>query len=294
MSRTAVVTGISGQQQGAVARAFRNLGWQVRGIARGVGTDNAGETCVANLDTGEGLGDAFKGAAVVAFTLPQDHRDGAMSRMAHNVGLAARAAGVRRLVLNLAGTIDETSDLPLFREMRAARDAIQGCGVPSVVLSPTVYMDNLLAPWSLPGIVGDGVLAYPAPPDAPISWLSHKTLADFMVAAAERDEAAGQSIRVGGPAALTGHDLARVLGERLARSVTYRRIPLVGFAAGLNDAFGPPAGDRIASLYALLDEEPRAMEVTADADRVLGVRPERFEDFIARHDWTLTHGAPAP
>ncbi|MFN3592921.1 MAG: SDR family oxidoreductase, partial [Thermaurantiacus sp.] len=251
------------------------------------------ETRAASLETGEGLTGAFQGADVVAFTLPQDHRDGAMSRMARNVGFAAETAGVGRIVLNLAGTLDESSDLPLFREMRAARDAIEGSGVPSVVLSPTVYMDNLLAPWSLPGIVRDGVLAYPAPPEAPISWLSHKTLADCFVAAAERDEAVGQVFRIGGPEALTGHEVARLLGDRLARSVTYQRIALPGFAAGLNDAFGPPAGDRIASLYALLDEAPRAMKVGDEAAGVLGVTPERFEDFVGRHAWTLTGDAAA-
>ncbi|MFN3613226.1 MAG: SDR family oxidoreductase [Rubrimonas sp.] len=287
MCRTVVVTGIAGQQQGAAARAFHAGGWRVRGIARSGTAGDGDETRAANLETGEGLTDAFKGAEVVAFTLPQDHRDGAMSRMARNVGLAAETAGVRRLVLNLAGTLDETSDLPLFREMRAARDAIQGRTVPSTVLSPTVYMDNLLAPWSLPGIVRDGVLAYPAPPDAPISWLSHKTLADFMVAAAERDDAVGKMFRIGGPQALTGHEIARLLGERLARSVTYQRIQLAGFAAGLNEAFGPPAGDRIASLYSLLDEHPRAMAVGDEPARALGVKPERFEDFVAGHAWTL-------
>jgi len=288
MNRIAVVTGIGGQQQGAAARAFRDRGWRVRGLARSPGAGVDGETYAANLGTGEGLADAFKGADVVAFTLPQDHRDGAMSRMARNVGRAAEGAGVGRIVLNLAGTLDETSDLPLFREMRAVRDSIEGSGVPGTVLSPTVYMDNLLAPWSLPGIVKDGVLAYPAPADAPISWLSHMTLAGFMVAAAERDEAVGKVFRIGGPEALTGHDVARLLGDRLGRSVTYQRIPLVGFAAGLNDAFGPPAGDRIASLYGLLDKQPRAMAVGDEAARMLGVTPERFEDFVARHSWTLT------
>lgn len=207
--------------------------------------------------------------------------------MARNVGLAAEAEGVGRIVLNLAGTLDETSDQPLFRELRAARDAILGSGVPGTVLSPTVYMDNLLAPWSLPGIVRDGVLAYPAPPDAPIAWLSHRTLAEFVVAAAQRGAAAEKVFRIGGPQALTGEDIARLLGQRLGRSIRYQRIPLVGFAAGLNKAFGPPAGDRIASLYALLDEEPRAMDVSDEAAGILGVTPERFENFVARHPWTL-------
>ena len=171
--------------------------------------------------------------------------------------------------------------------MRAARGTIRDGDVASIVLQPTAYMDNLLAPWSLSGILNDGILAYPAPREAPISWLSHRTLGDFFVAAAKSEEAAGQTYRIGGPEALTGNDLVRILGERLGKTIAYHRIPLDAFAAGLDDVLGAPAGERVASLYARLDHEPRAMDSGHDAARVLGVTPEPFVDFVARQDWRL-------
>jgi len=140
-------------------------------------------------------------------------------------------------------------------------------------------------------VVNDGVLAYPAPEGAPISWLSHKTLGDFFVAASEHDEAAGQTYHVGGPEALTSADLAGVLAERLGRPVTYSRIPLEGFAAGLNAAFGPPAGDRIASIYQQLEAHPQAMDAGQTAAHVLDVRAESFADFAARNDWQIIETA---
>lgn len=291
MSKTAVVTGITGQQQSAVARAFHKRGWDVRGAARNSENTALGETRAGDLETGGGLAEAFDGADIVAFTLPQDHRGGVMPKMARNVATAAKAAGVGRVILNMAGTVDEASDRPLFRDMRAALDAFREGGVASTVLQPTVYMDNLLAPWSLPGIVDDGVLVYPAPQDAPISWLSHKTLGDFFVAGAEREETAGQAYRIGGPEALTGGDLVRILSERLGKAITYQRIPLEAFAAGLDNALGAPAGTRVASIYARLDHEPRAMDVGDEAARALGVTPEPFADFAARQDWRLPQHA---
>ena len=287
MSRTVAITGIHGDQQAAAAHAFREAGWQVRGVVRQAPDVNSGGVRIGDLASGEGLEQAFEGADVVAFTLPQDHSEGTMAQMARNVAKATQRANVKRVILNLAGTVAENSSAPMFAAMRAARDAIRETGAASTVLQPTVYMDNLLAPWILPRIVNDGVLAYPAPEDAPISWISHRTLGAFFVAVAENDKAAGRVYKVGGPEALTGPELAAILQKRLGRAVAYQRLPLNTFAAGLNQAFGPPAGDRIASLYAHIEDDPTAMNVRHQAAEEVGVEPESFAEFAARQKWAF-------
>jgi uncharacterized protein YbjT (DUF2867 family) len=277
-----VVTGIGGLQQTAIAAAFRAAGWTVGGTSRTAGVG----VVVADLESGAGLTEAFQGADVVAFTLPQDHREGVTLRMAKAVVQAASRAGVGRIVLNTAARIDEASPLGVFAAMRAARDVITAGPVPAVVLQPIVYMDNLLAPWSLPGILA-GTLAYPAPEDARIAWLSHRSLADAVVAAATLD-VAGQGFAIGGAAALSGADLTATLARHLGHPVGYFRIPLADFAAGLNQTFGAPAGDRIAELYSLLEAHPGAMADGAEGMARLGVVPETFDAFVARN-----HGAMA-
>ncbi len=293
MSKTVALLAVTGAQQTAIAARFRNAGWQVRGTSRKAALTAHGPTLVADPDTGEGLEAALAGADATVLTLPQDHRPGAMPRIAANVAAAARRAGVGQLVLNTAGTIDEQAEGPLFADMRASRQAVRQGGAPWVVLQPTVFMDNLLAPWSLPGIVEHGVLAYPAPEGARISWLSHRSLADYVHAAATRPEAAGRDIRIGGPEALTGEELCARLSERLGRTIRYQRIPLDGFAAGLDQAFGPPAGQRIASLYARLEAEPDAMAGDPASAVILGVTPESFAAFAARHAWSMPAGSAA-
>jgi uncharacterized protein YbjT (DUF2867 family) len=145
-------------------------------------------------------------------------------------------------------------------------------------------MDNLVAPWSLPGILA-GTLAYPASAGTRIAWLSHRSLAEAVVAAATAD-AAGRSIRIGGPEALSGTDLAAIIAAHLGRPVGYRQIPLEGFAAGMNAAFGAPAGDRIAELYAHLADNPETLADGAAGMAGLGVRPETFAAFVARSRWS--------
>jgi uncharacterized protein YbjT (DUF2867 family) len=288
MTQTATILAITGAQQSAIAARFLAAGWTVRGTSRKPNSSEHGWVVAADLDSGEGLAEAMAGSDAVVLTLPQDHRDGAMPRIARQVAEAAASAGVGRLVLNTAGTIDEAADRPLFQDMRAARRAVQEAGVPSVVLQPTVYMDNLLQPWSLPAIVDNGVLAYPAPEQVQISWLSHRSLADFVHAAATRADAVGRDLHIGGPEALTGAELAALLGTGLGRPVAYQRIPLEAFAKGLDDAFGAPAGQRIASLYARLDTHPDVMTADSTAATLLGVTPESFASFVERQDWQRT------
>jgi uncharacterized protein YbjT (DUF2867 family) len=278
---TAVITGIGGQQQAAIAGAFVAAGWSVVGTSR---TPRAG-VLAADIETGAGLVEAFRGADVAVLTVPQDHRPGAMERIARTVARAAGEADLRRLVLNAAGRIERGSPLAVFAALAAAADGVLAGPVPAVVLEPTSYMDNLLAPWSLPGILA-GTFAYPAPADAPLAWLSHRSLAAAAVAAATKD-VAGRSIRIGGPEALTGRRVADVLAAHLDRTIVYAAIPLADFAAGLNAAYGAPAGDRIAEFYWHLADHADAYASGAEGMAELGVKPESFADFAARQRWSL-------
>jgi NAD(P)H dehydrogenase (quinone) len=287
MTQTVTVFTIAGSQQSAVAARFAEAGWSIRGTSRKSFETAHGPTIVADIETREGLAASLRGADAAVFTLPQDHRSGVMPRLAANIAHAAAETGVGRLILNTAGVIDAQSAGSLFTDMRAARDAVRASGVPFVILQPTVFMDNLLAPWSLPGILEQGVLAYPAPENARISWISHRSLADYVYSAATLPEVAGRDLVIGGPEALSGHELCAQLGERLGRTIRYQRIPLDGFAAGLDQAFGPPAGQRIASLYARLDREPDAMTVDPRTSSTLHVLPEGFAAFAARQNWEM-------
>lgn len=269
------LTGIAGAQQTAIATAFRDAGWTVSGTSR-----TAPGTHRADLETGEGLEVAFAGADVVVFTLPQDHTPGRTLRMAKSIATAAR--NTPRVLLNAASRI-EASDLGVFASMRAVRDSMSS--LPLVTLEPTVYMDNLLAPWSLPAILS-GTFAYPAPAEVAISWMSHRTLAQAVVAAATAP-VVGQSIRIGGPRAITGPKMAAMLSAHLGHPVAYAPIPLPDFAAGLNASFGAPAGDRIAELYAELAAHPDMMANGAEGLARLGVTGETFTDFIARQRWAM-------
>ncbi|QPH53595.1 SDR family oxidoreductase [Pontivivens ytuae] len=254
MTGTILIPSITGAQQAAIAEGFRTAGWRVRGTSRRTGADH-----VADLESGAGLAEAMAGCEAVAMTLVQDHRDGAMPRIVERVAGAAREAGVRRLVLNTAGSIDEGSDDALFRDMRAARDAALGAGIEAVVVVPTVFLENLAQDWSRQAIAA-GTLVYPAPAEAPVSWISHCDLAAFTVWAMEHAKA-GAQVRVGGPEPLTGVQLADRIGGALGRDLQYVQLPLDDFAAAMSAALGAEAGPRLRQHYAAADRDPEFLRV---------------------------------
>ena len=92
-------------------------------------------------------------------------------------------------MLNTAGPVFDDYDRPVSAVLRRVRAAVRAGRTPSVVVQPTVYMDNLRAAWALPGIVAGGVVAYPLPPAVRASWVSHRTLAEAAVAAVTADVA---------------------------------------------------------------------------------------------------------
>lgn len=91
-------------------------------------------------------------------------------------------------MLNTAGAVHETYDRPVSRVLREVRGIVRSGGTLSTIVQPTVFMDNLVAPWALPSLLNDGVMAYPGPAANPISWISHTLLVNlYGVKAVPRD-----------------------------------------------------------------------------------------------------------
>lgn len=275
MTRRVFLPAMTGAQQSAIATALSTAGYEVSGSSR----SQSGKTLhPVDPETGEGLAAAMAGAEIVVMTLPQDHRRGKMIGFVEHVVRTAKAVGAARIVLNTAGTVSDSSAKPLFVDLRAACEIVMQSGLDWTVLQPTVFLDNLLAPWSI-GAIRSGVLSYPAKATARISWISHADLAANVVGVIAQGRM-GQVLRIGGPEALTGTQLAAQVSAAMGHAVAYQEIPLDAFAQSIDAAFGPPAGTRIASLYAELEAEPDFMAVDPVVARELGLSMQTAEAFM--------------
>ena len=256
---------ISGLQSSAIAEALRSSGWDVAGSSRS--------------DAGDARQRAA-GAELLVLTIPQDHRPGAMTAFVDHWVEAAQSGKVQRIGLNLGGTPGPAEVNPFFADLHAAVDRVTGSGLPYVILRPTIYFDNLAAPWARDALT-NGMIVYPAAPDVAVSWLSHRTLGAW-VAAVARGAADGRTIAIGGPDALTGEQLARQIGQGLGRDLHYVPLALADFAQGINAAMGPPTGHRLAAIYEWLGQNPESMTANPSEAAQFGVTLEPAAAFAAR------------
>jgi NAD(P)H dehydrogenase (quinone) len=284
----AAVTGASGAQGAAIARAFLAAGWRVRALTREAGRAASlaapGITPVA-VPEGDAaaLDHALEGVAALAVTAPIDYRRGAREAWFAGLQLAAGRAGVGRLVLNLASRPLPGLRRPVSESLRALEAMALSGPVPAAVLRPTVYMDNLLQPWAIGAARESGVFAYPMAEDIRIGWISHRSLGEAVVEAATRPDAAGRAFDIAGPEALTGAEVAALITRALGTPIRFAPLDPGVLAEGLNAAYGAPAGDDIAELYRHLPRAPEALAHGAD-NAALGLAPESFAEWFARQD----------
>jgi uncharacterized protein YbjT (DUF2867 family) len=286
----AAVTGATGAQGNAIAHAFLAAGWRVRALTRDPGRAAAiaapGLTPVAAPEgDAAALDRALEGVSALVVTAPIDHRRGAREAWFATLQLAAGRAGVGRVVLNLASRPLPGLRRPVSESLRALEATALSGPVPAAVLRPTVYMDNLLQPWAIGAARESGVFSYPMAEDIRIGWISHRTLAEAAVEAAIRPDAAGRAFDIAGPAAMTGGEVAVLISKALGKPISFAPLDPGILAAGLNQAYGAPAGDDIADLYRHLPQAPEALAHGTD-NAALGLEPESFEEWFARQDFS--------
>jgi len=287
-----LVYGAGGAQGGAIARALLREGLRVRTLFRDEHKANpfrleGAETAIGSYDDFDSLVRASEGADNVVFQLPLEYDPDKAVRYGANVVAAAKAAGVKRFLLNTSSIVP---DVPLaaFQVKRRLIETLADSGIPHLVIKPTVYMENLLGPWTAPGIVQNGVFAYPIPANMPVSWVSLRDVADLVAASIRRGETNGAHIDLGGPAALTGPDVAALLSERLGKAVAYFPIPHDEFERSLAPAVGADAAKAIADVYRWQSEQPSSPLVPNRLDAARNLLPAGltpFARFIADAPW---------
>ncbi len=253
---TYLVIGAKGAQGGAVARWLVDRGFRVRGFSRSPqGLPSGVEPFAGDLGDARRTAAAFSGVTYASVTLPTVYERDLVARYAVNVAAAASAAGVSRLVFNASNQYPATdTQVSAFETRRAAAVTLQESGVPTTVLRPPIYLDNLATPWVAGPLLRDGILRYPLPADLPVAWL---TLDDLAAATVAEFTSTGLDNRVadlGGSEALTGSQLAGLFAATLSRPVRYVAQNIDEFEAGVGMAIGPTAAAAVSDTYRWIAE----------------------------------------
>jgi len=158
--RTILITGVTGHQGGAVARALRGTGFHLRGLTRKPDNQPAAalsrqgvEIVKGDLDDEATLRRALAGAWGV-FGVQNTWEAGVEREEAQGKRLArlAREAGVEHYVYTSVGSANQRTGVPHFDNKWRIEETVRALRFPShVILRPVAFMENLLAPYSLQG-----------------------------------------------------------------------------------------------------------------------------------------------
>lgn len=287
--RFVLVTGATGQQGGAVAKALLAKGHRVRGITRNVSSEKAkalveagAEMVAADFTHPESLVQAAAGVdSMYAMTTPFE--SGMEAETAQGLALikTAKEAGVGHLVYSSVGDADEATGIPHFDSKYEVEKALADSGVPYSISAPVYFMDNLLAPWTLPGLK-DGTLSAAMPGDRKLQQVSVANIGDFAVALFERrQQVFGQRFNIAGDE-LTHNELVAVLSEITGRQINYQGFPVEEMKAQNED---------MGLMYEWFDQTGYSANISDLKKHFPEVGWQDFKTWASGLDWTSLLGS---
>ncbi|TDV51947.1 NmrA/HSCARG family protein [Actinophytocola oryzae] len=223
------VTGATGAQGGATARALLAAGQRVRALTRrpaaatqlaASGADvvyadfrdrSSVEAALKDVDT------LFAVTTPFGSSVEQEVEDGAT--------LVSAAAHLRHIAFTSATNADRATGIPHFdSKFRIERFLVEQ-DVPWTVLGPAAFMDQYAEPWHRSSYAR-GVLSVPLPPDRPLALVATEDIGAFAAhVLTHPEDFAGRRIDLASDE-LTGPSIASVLGVALGRPLRFEEAPI--------------------------------------------------------------------
>jgi uncharacterized protein YbjT (DUF2867 family) len=158
-NRTILITGVTGNQGGAVARALEGRGFRLRGLTRKPDSKRAValarhvDIVKGDLDDEATLRRALAGAwGVFGVQNAGETRVEQEEAQGKRLATLAREVGVEHYVYTSVGSAHKKTGVPHFDNKWRIEETVRGLRFPShVILRPVFFMENLVAPFSLQG-----------------------------------------------------------------------------------------------------------------------------------------------
>lgn len=227
-----VITGVTGQVGGQIARALLTESVSVRAVLRDAAkastwTNLGCETALAAMDDAAALADAFDGAEAVFVLLPPvfDPTPGYAETRANVAALVTALQQVRpRRVVALSTIGAQSTQDSLLTQLQIMERAFEALPMPVAFLRAAWFMENTA--WDIDGARSLGVVS---------SFLQPLDKRVPMVATADVSATAAQMLRevweghrvveLEGPHRITPRELAAALGRVLGREVVAQPVP---------------------------------------------------------------------
>ncbi|MBI2383240.1 MAG: SDR family oxidoreductase [Gammaproteobacteria bacterium] len=219
-----LVTGSTGNVGREVVRELHARGAQfkclVRNPDKAAVLEGAGvATVTADMDDPASLEPALAGIETLFLLAAPSSR---LMLQELNTVLAAKRAGVRRLVKISVILADRASAATFMRDHGRVEHAIESAGIPATFIRPTGFMQNL-AP-SFGGAVANGYPIYAPAGDARVSWVDLRDVAAVAATVLTQDGHEQRVYELTGGEAFSYADIAALLSGLLGRKVEYGNV----------------------------------------------------------------------
>lgn len=196
--------------------------------------------------------------------------------------LAAKAAGVRRIVRSSAQGAGPTAGIALGRLHYAVEEALADSGIPFTVLRPANFMQNFLG-FGIPQTIKAQGAFYSAQGEGRVSAIDTRDISAIAVKLLLQDGHDGQRYELTGAEALSNGEIAALFSTALGRDIRHVAITEAAANEGMAKAGVPPW---LADLLTELTAVGRAGYLGAvqpDTERLLERKPTSFAQFIRDH-----------
>jgi uncharacterized protein YbjT (DUF2867 family) len=278
-----VVTGATGQQGGATARALLKQGRKVRAMTRKPDSPAARELATLGADVVRGdLDDAASLRAALqgawgAYGVQNTWEAGVEKEEEQGKRLAqvAREAGIQHYVYASVASAHRKTGIPHFDNKGRVEDTLRGLGFPSwTIVRAVFFMENLLGGWFKPAI-DQGMLAFGMAPATKLQMIAVRDIGQYGALAFQRQaDLNGKALDIAGDA-LTAPEMAAIISRVAGRAVKHFQVPIEEVRKGSED-------------YALMlewfDRVGYDSDIAGNA-RTWGIAPTKFADWAAQQAW---------
>ncbi len=283
-NRIILITGITGQQGGAVARELLARGYRVKGMTRKPDSEKAhefrklgAEIIQGDLDDPASLKQALQGAWGV-FAIQNTWEAGVEKEEEQGKRIAriAKEAGVQHYVYSSVGSAHRNTGIPHFENKWRVEETVRGLGFPShIIIRPVFFMENLASPWFKPGI-DQGQLMVALKPETALQMIAVNDVGKYGLAAFEKhEELNGREIDIAGDA-LTMPETARILSEAAGKKVDFMQLPIAEVRKFSDD---------YATMLEWFDRVGYNADIAGNA-KEFGIKPASFQDWAKQQNWS--------
>src|SRR5260370_36188936 len=231
--RSVLVTGATGQQGGAVARALLARGHRVKALTRKPDSDAARQLVAAEGDLVTGdpgdTGSVLKAASGVGTVVTMGNSYEAGTEEEARQGIiaaeAAKAAGVGHLIYSSVADANKKTGIPHFESKYLVEKHVAGLGLPYTISAPVAFIENIVAPWSI-GALRQGTHAFAMPPKRVLQLVAVADIGPVAAAFVERREQVfGTRFDFAGDE-LSGEEQAKILAHAIRHPINFQEIPI--------------------------------------------------------------------